>query len=113
YVVGNVELVPMGFELEDRDPRFEVRRLDVHAQPPAEPANQSLLKAGELVGRAIGGDHDLTARSMQVVEGVEELRLRLFLLHEELDVVDEQNVVLAEPLAETIALALADGLDEL
>ena len=85
----------LGLELQDRDPRLEVGRLHVDAQPPAEPADQALLHARELVRRPVGRDHDLPAGAVEVVERVEELGLRLLALGQELDVVDEQDVDLA------------------
>ncbi len=53
------------------------------------------------------------AAGVEVVERVEELGLGLLALGEELDVVHEQDVHLAVALAEPVALALADRLDEL
>ena len=50
---------------------------------------------------------------MEMVERVEELGLRFLALGEELDVVDEQDVDLSVLVPERVALALADGLDEL
>src|SRR5690606_7505276 len=49
----------------------------------------------------------------QRVEGVEELLLRRLLVRQELDVVDQEDVHLAVALAEAVALAVADGVDEL
>src|ERR1019366_7773407 len=49
---------------------------------------------------------------MQGVERVEELLLRLLLILQELDVVDEQYVDFAVTAAETLGLAVADGVDE-
>ena len=57
--------------------------------------------------------HDLPAGLVQGVERVEELHLRLLLLGQELDVVDEQHVVLAVGLLEALDAALVgDGVDE-
>ena len=110
---GDREALPLGLELQDRDPRLEVGRLDVDAQPPPEPADQPFLQPRQLVRRPVGRDRDLPRAAVQVVERVEELGLRLFALGEELDVVDQQDVDLAVPLAEPIALPLAHRLDEL
>src|SRR5205823_5750744 len=44
YLVGDVELVAVGLQLQDRDPRLEVGRLDVDTQPPSEPTHESFLQ---------------------------------------------------------------------
>ena len=107
------DVLALGLQLEDRDARLEVGRLDVDAQTPPEPAHQPLLEPRELVRRPVRRDHDLTAGAVEMVERVEELGLRLFAFGEELDVVDEQDVDLAVLVAERVALSFADGLDEL
>ena len=96
---GTVDVFALGLELQDRDPGLEVGRLHVDAQPPPEPADQAFLQPGELVRGPVGGDHDLLAGAVQVVERVEELGLGLLALGEELDVVDEQHVDLADTAA--------------
>ena len=49
---------------------------------------------------------------MQGVERVEELFLRLLLVFQELDVVDEQDIDFAVAATETLGLAVADRVDE-
>ena len=46
-------------------------------------------------GRPVGGDDDLLGGVVERVEGVEELLLRLLLVLQELDVVDQQHVDVA------------------
>ena len=58
---GTGDALALGLELQDRDPRLEVRRLHVDAQTPPEPAHEPLLEPGELVRRAVRRDHDLLA----------------------------------------------------
>ena len=62
--------------------------------------------------RAVAGDHDLLARVVQGVEGVEELLLGSFLVLQELDVVDQQHVDVAVAAPEAVLLAVADHVDE-
>src|SRR3989442_13165603 len=50
---------------------------------------------------------------MDGIEGVEELFLCAFFAREELDVVDQEHVDAAIPLAELLALLAADRVDEL
>ena len=64
-------------------------------------------------GCAVGGDHDLAAFAVEVVERVEELLLELLGALEELDVVDQEHVEVAvAPLEPRHGLG-ADRVDEL
>ena len=67
----------------------------------------------ELLGRPVGGEHDLLVGVVEGVEGVEELLLRLDLALEELDVVDEQHVDVAVAALEAVLPVVADRVDEL
>ena len=51
---------------------------------------------GQLLGRSVAGNHDLLHALVQRVEGVEELLLGALLAGQELDVVDQQHVDVAE-----------------
>ena len=57
---------------------------------------QAVLERREVAREAVGGEHELAAGVVERVEGVEELLLGLRLALEELHVVDEQDVVVAE-----------------
>ena len=92
HVVGEPHPVDLGLLLEDRDPGLEVGRLDVGDQAPLEPGAQALLDLRDLLRRAVGGEDDLLARLVEVVEGVEELLLGALLARDELDVVDQEHV---------------------
>src|SRR5215218_2033203 len=74
-------MVHEGLLAQDCDPRFEVWRLDVPGVP-------------------VRGYDDLLVLLIERVEGVEEGLLGLDLVLEELDVVDQENVVLAVALLE-------------
>ena len=56
--------------------------------------------------------HDLAARLVERVEGVEELLLDPLLALEELDVVDQQHVVVAVALLEALDALVAERVDE-
>src|ERR671939_446331 len=62
--------------------------------------------------RAIGRHDDLTAALVERVEGVEEFFLDPFLVLEELHVVDEQQVVGAVALLESLDSLVAERVDE-
>ena len=63
--------------------------------------------------RAVAAEHDLLLRVVQRVERVEELGLRPFLADDELDVVDEQDVHAAVPLAEFENAVVPNRVDDL
>ncbi len=112
--VGSWRVLALGLLLQDGDLGLEVRRLDVGDQAPLEAASAGGLRSlGQLFGRAVAGDDDLLHALVQGVEGVEELLLGALLAGEELDVVDEQHVHVAEAVAEAGHLVVADGVDHL
>ena len=74
---------------EEDEAGGEVGRLDRHGQAPLEPVAEPLGQRGELGGKVIGGDHELSAALVEGVEGVEELLGGSRLALEELDVVDQ------------------------
>ena len=95
---------------QDRDASLELGRLDVGDQAPLEPVTEPVLQRDQLLGGAVAGDHDLRVGVVQGVEGVEELLLGLFLVLQELDVVDEEHVDVAVPtLAEQLVLLVRRG----
>src|SRR5579863_5611417 len=64
-----------------------------------------------LLGRTVAGDHDLLHRLVQRIEGMEELFLRALFLRQELDVVDQQHIHVAEFVAEAGHLVVAQRVD--
>ena len=86
--------------------------LQLDHQARAEALGEAVLEADELVGRPVGGQHELAAGVLQGVEGVEELLAGALLAREELDVVDEHHVGAAEALLEVTGAAVAHRLDE-
>ena len=82
-------------------------------RPACEALAQAVLERLQVAGRAIGGEHDLPAAVVQRVEGVEELLLGLGLALEELDVVEEQDVDVAEAGLEAVGVTVAERVEEL
>src|SRR5207244_2397064 len=76
-------------------------------------ASMKVLNLGQCLGWAIAGDHDLLHGVMQRVEGVEKLFLSALLLGQELDVIHQQHVHIAELIAETDHLVVAQRIDHL
>ena len=96
---------------QDRDARFEFRRLDRHRESPAEARLQALLEAFDFLRIAIAGEDHLLLPFEQRVERVEELFLRTVLAGEELDVVDQQRVERAVRLLELVDRVVLQGAD--
>ena len=109
-VIGTAALLRLG--PKDGDPRLEVRRGQVGDETPLEPAAQAFLERQDGLRRPIGAQDDLLAVLMDGVERMEELFLRPFLVGDELDVVDEQQVDPAVARTELVDLALLDARDE-
>ncbi len=100
--IGNVDPVDLHLLSQNGDPGFQVGRLDVCDQTPLEPGPEPGLERGDIARRPVGGDHDLPAGLVERVEGVEELLLDPLLALEELDVVDQEDVVVAVPVLEAL-----------
>ena len=69
--------------------------------------------SGISLGGGVGGDDDLLAGLVEVVERVEELLLRALLAGDELDVVDQEEIDGAVLGAELRGAVVADRVDEL
>ena len=73
---------------------------------------QPRLERGDRARRPVGGDDDLPAGLVEAVEGMEELLLDPLLVLEELDVVDQEDVVVAVALLEAFDALVAKRVDE-
>ena len=103
----------LGLRAEDGDPRLEVRGREVRDEAPFEAGAEPLLQRQDGLRRPVGGQDDLLAVLVDRVERVEELFLGPFLVRDELDVVDQQQVDPAVARAELVDPALLDAGDEL
>ncbi len=104
--VGDREPLRLHLAAKDGDARLEVGTTDVDDDALSEARAQPVVELLELAWLPVGGDDDLSRRLVERVERVEELDLRLLLLGQELDVVDEQDVVVAVLLLEALDAAL-------
>ena len=95
----------VGALAQDRQARGEVGRLDVGDRPGGEALAQAVLERLQVVRGPVGGEHDLAAAVVQGVERVEELLLGPGLALEELDVVEQQHVDVAEAGLEALGAA--------
>ena len=107
-----MDAVSLDLLAQNRDPGLEVGRLDVSDQAPFEPRPQPFLERRDVARRAVRRHDDLRAGFVEGIEGVEELLLNPLLVLEELHVVDEQEVVRAVSLLETLDSLVTQGVDE-
>ena len=96
--------------LQDAEPQFIIRRMQVDDEAALQPALDPILQLLDLARRAVGGDDDLLVLVDQRVEGVKELLLRGILAGDELHIVDHQHVDRPEQLLESHHLAFAQRL---
>ena len=113
HAVGYVDVLQLGLFVKDRDARFIVRLLDIRDQSPFEAGAKAFLQRWNFLRRPVGGYDDLLAVSVQLVEGMEEFLLRRGLSRDELYVVDHEHIDGAQPVAQLLAGALGDGVDQL
>ena len=91
-VIGYFKAAEVGLFLYDRDSCFIAGRIEACDETPFEPADEAVLKGGQLGGCAVGGEDDLLAVVVERVEGVEEFFLAVLAFTEKLDVVDYEHV---------------------
>ena len=80
-------------------------------KPARQPRLDAVFQQRQRRYRSVGRYHYLPVRHVQRVERVEEALLRLLLAYQELNVVQQQNVLVAEAVAEVIRRPLAYRLD--
>ncbi len=110
---GLLELIYFRFLAEDCDTELQIRKLDVRDHSPLKSRDQSRLNTWDFGRRAIGRHDDLTSVLVQSVEGVEKLFLRGFLSLQEVHVIDQQEITLAETPAKLVGGTSLNGVDVL
>ena len=86
--------------------------MDVGDHAATEPGAQAVIEAIQIGGRLVRRDDDLFSRLHQIVKGVEEFFLGVFLADQELQVIDHQHIDAAQLFLELHRLVAADGGDE-
>ena len=112
-LIVHVEVVETSAVAQNRDSRFNIRRLDIRNQTPLKTGAQALFQTADFLRRTVGADDDLFVCVMQRVEGVEKLLLHGLFLCDELHVVDEQHVYIAVALSKLQPLIQLNRRDEL
>ena len=103
HLRGDLEALGIRLLMEDRDAGLQVWRLNIHEQARGEARPHAVLEALELGRGQVRGQDDLLVGAVQRIKGMEETFDRLFLVADELDVVDEEDV--------EFAVAAVEGLD--
>ena len=98
---------------DDRHARLHIRRLNVRHEAALKARAQTVFELDHLHRGTVGGDDDLFAGLVEVVEGVEKFLLHADLAGNELDIVHEQQVDVAVFVAEFLLRVVLDGLDHL
>ena len=86
--------------------------MEIESAGPGETRGEAFINGFNLGGEAVASDDDLFIELIEVVEDIEEFFLGFFLVDDELEVVDDENVEFAEFEVEFLAFAEFDGVDE-
>ena len=112
HVVRHIQAIHLRLLAQDRDAGLQLGRLNIGDQTPLEAGPQPVLQCRKLFRRAVRRDDDLFVRVVQRIEGMEELFLSAFLAFDELDVVDQQDVDVAEAAFERCGAVVTQRVDE-
>jgi hypothetical protein len=112
-VVGEIDALSVGFLAKNGAFGLQVRGLDIGHEAPDEAGAQPFLETLDGGRGSIGGEHNLMARLVEGVEGVEEFLLRSLFAGQGVHVVEEEEVDGAVGLAEKGHAAQPNGGDEL
>ena len=99
--------------LDDGDPGLDLRGLDIRGQTPFEPIPKAFFQIRNILGEFVGSQDDLLVRLMQRIEGMEELFLSSFAAGQELRIVQNEQVHLAEAVLEIRHLVLSQRGDQI
>ena len=102
-----------GFGAENGAFVFEFGELEIEGAGPSEAGGETFVDGFDLAREAVRGNDDLLVELIEVIEDIEEFFLRLFLIHDELEIVDDEAVEFLEFVVEFFAFAGADGVDEI
>ena len=102
----------VGFGSQDCAFIFEFGELKIEGTTHSETTGEAFVDGLDLIGETIGSDDDLFVELVEIVKDVEELLLGFFLVDDELEVVDDEDVEFAEFKVEFFAFAEADRIDE-
>ena len=95
HYIRNIQVQQFGFALDNGNPGFKIRWLNVGNQSPFKAGAQSLLQCFDLFWRSVGGQDNLLACLVKGIKGVEKFLLGALLAADKLDVIDQKDVCLA------------------
>ena len=98
---------------QDRDACLVLRRRDVHDEAAGEPLDEPFVHVADLGRQPVARADDLSPLRLHARELLQQLGLHLAPTGEELDVVEQEQVGMAEPSTEGLRLPRRDGRVEL
>ena len=102
-----------GFGAENGAFVFEFGELEIEGASPGKAGSEAFIDGFNLAREAIRGNDDLLVELIEVIEDIEEFFLGFFLVHDELEVIDDEAVELLEFVVKFFAFAGTDGVDEI
>ena len=109
-----IDTFAAGFFVENRHARFEVGELDIGDEVASEARAKPFIQPGNVFRALITRHDDLFLRTLECIEGMEELFHRPFAASQKLYVVQQQNIaIFSHAFAESNGAFIADCLDEL
>lgn len=101
-----------GFGAENGAFVFKFGELEIEGAGPGETGGEAFVDSFDLARETIRGDNDLFIKLVEVIEDVEEFFLGFFLVHDELEVIDDEAVELLEFVVEFFAFAGANSINK-
>ena len=102
-----------GFGAENGAFIFEFGELEIESAGPGKTGGKAFVDGFDLAREAVRGNDDLLVELIEVIEDVEEFFLGFFLIHDELEIVDDEAVEFLEFVVKFFAFAGTDGVDEI
>ena len=112
-VLGDLDAFAVHFGVQDGHPGFEVGWCEIGGEAPFEAGDEAFFHAFEVFGRSVGGQDDLFAVLVQLVEDVEKDLLGFLFVGQKLDIVDDEDVDHLVEVYKIIDGVVLDGMDNL
>ena len=112
-LIFNFGTEELGFGAKDGTFIFKFWKLNIECSTHSKTRSEAFIDGFNLTGQTVACDDNLFAVLVEVIKDVEELLLGLLLVHDELEVVDDETVESLEFIAEIFAFLMHDSVDKL